>query len=99
MPSRPARLLCVGNEQDPLMSRCAVLGSAGYKAESASLPEALKLLRTEDFDLIIVSAWLKEWEKLEILAAAGKTPVLKLEGLTRADKLLAQVECLLSPIA
>ena len=30
MPSRPARLLCVGNEQDPLMTRCAVLGGVGY---------------------------------------------------------------------
>jgi hypothetical protein len=98
MLSRPARLLCVGNEQDPLMSRCAVLGSAGYKAELASLPKALKLLRTGEFDLIL-SAWLQEWEELEIPAAAGKTPVLMLEGLTRADKLLAQVECLLSPIA
>jgi hypothetical protein len=92
----PARLLCVGNGVDHLQTRCAVLGSAGYDAKSAALPEAETLLRTEEFDLIIVSAWLEEWEKGQILKAAGKTQALVLTELTLADKLLAEVGCLLS---
>ena len=93
--SRPARLLCVGNSGDHLETRCAVLGSAGYDAKSAVLPEAETLLRTDEFDLVIVSAWLEERERERILAAAGKTPALILSELTLAEKLLAQVERLL----
>jgi hypothetical protein len=90
--SRPARLLCVGNEQDPLMTRCAVLGSVGYIAKSSVMRNAETLLQTGEFDLVIVSGWLEEREKGKILAAAGKTPVLVLARLTLAGKLLAQVE-------
>jgi hypothetical protein len=93
--SRPARLLCVGNGGDHLEIRWAALGSAGYDARPAAVPEAKSLLRASNFDLVIVSAWLSEWEKGQILAAAGKTPALVLTELTLADKLLAQVERLL----
>jgi len=96
MLSRSARLLCVGNGTDHLETRCAVLGSAGYRAEAADLPEAEIILRTEEFDLIIVSAWLSESDREAILAAAGKTPALVLTELTPAEKLLAQVERLLA---
>jgi hypothetical protein len=90
-----ARLLCVGNDQDHLPTRCAVLSYSGYNPKSAALPEAEALLRTEEFDLVIVSAWLDEWEKGKILATAGKTPALVLTEFTLADKLLAQVERML----
>ncbi len=93
--SRPARLLCVGNGGDHLETRCAVLESAGYEARPAALPEAETLLRTSNFDLVIVSAWLSEWERGSILSAAGETPALVLTELTLADKLLAEVERLL----
>lgn len=92
MPSRPARLLCVGKDLDLLRTRCAVLSQSGYHAESAIVPEAELLLRTEEFDLIIVSAFLDEWEKGRILSAAGKMPTLMLRGLTLAPELLAEVE-------
>jgi hypothetical protein len=95
MPPCPARLLCVGNDVDHLPTRCAVLNRSGYNAKSAALPEAETLLRTEEFDLVIVSAWLEEWEKGQILTAAGKTPALVLTNLTLADKLLAEVERML----
>jgi hypothetical protein len=96
MPTRPARLLCVGNGVDHLQTRCAVLSSVAYRAELAVLPRAANLLRTENFDLVIVSAWLEEWDRELILAAAGnKTPALVLTELTLADKLLAEVESLL----
>jgi hypothetical protein len=59
------------------------------------MTEAETLLRAEEFDLVIVSAWLEEWEKGQILTAAGKTPALVLTELTLADKLLAEVGRLL----
>jgi hypothetical protein len=92
MPTRPARVLCVGNGVDHLQTRCAVLSSVGYSAELAVLPRAENFLRTENFDLVIVSAWLEEWDPELILAAAGKTPALVLTELTLADTLLAEVE-------
>ena len=95
MPSGPTRLLCVGNGVDHLETRCAVLGSAGYTAEAAVLPDAETVLRTGEFDLVIVSAWLDESDTGKILAAAGKTPALVLTELTLADDLLAQVERIL----
>jgi hypothetical protein len=90
--SHAARVLCVGNEMDHLRTRCAVLESAGYIAKPADLPEAQILLRTEEFDLVVVSAWLNECDRGIILSAAGKTPVLMLTDLTFADKLLAEVD-------
>jgi hypothetical protein len=63
MPTRPTRLLCVGRDLDYLRTRCAVLSQSGYDAQSATVPEAELLLLTEEFDLIIVSAFLDEWER------------------------------------
>jgi DNA-binding response OmpR family regulator len=97
MPTRPTRLLCVGKDLALLRTRCAVLSQSGYDAQSATVPEAELLLLTEKFDLIIVSAFLDEWEKGRILSAAGKMPTLVLRGLTLAPALLAQVERLLPP--
>jgi hypothetical protein len=98
MQPRPARLLCVGKEPELLELRCAVLNRSGYDAQSASLSEGEVLVRTREFDLVIVSAWLEEWERGRILAAAGSTPMLLLTELTLADDLLAEVGRML-PIA
>jgi DNA-binding response OmpR family regulator len=97
MPTRPTRLLCVGKDLALLRTRCAVLSQSGYDAQSATVPEAQILLRTEEFDLIIVSAFLGEWEKGCILSSAGKMPILILRGLTLARDLLLEVERLLPP--
>jgi hypothetical protein len=91
MPTRPTRLLCVGKDLDLLRTRCAVLSQSGYDARSATVPEAENLLRTEEFDLIVVSAFLDEWEKGRVLSAAGKVPTLVLRGLTLAPELLVEV--------
>jgi hypothetical protein len=63
------------------------------------MPEAEVLLRTEEFDLIVVSAQLGESERGRILSAAGETPTYVLPGLTLAAELLAKVErgCLRLP--
>jgi hypothetical protein len=61
------------------------------------LPEVETLLRSERFDLIIVSAWLSKSEMERVLSAASETPTLVLDGLTLAHELLAEVEQRLSP--
>ncbi len=91
----PASLLCVGKDAELLRTRCAVLSQSGYDAKSATVPEAELLLNTEQFDLIIVSAFLDEGEKGRILSAAGKLPTLMLRGLTLAPELLDEVERML----
>jgi CheY-like chemotaxis protein len=96
MPTRPTRLLCVGNDSDLLRTRCAVLSQSGYDATSATVTEAELLLLTEEFDLIVVSAFLNEWEKGRILSAAGRLPTLVLRGLTHSSELLAEVERMLA---
>jgi DNA-binding response OmpR family regulator len=95
MTSYPARLLCAGKEPELLQSRCAVLRQAGYEAQAATVPEVEVLLRTEEFDIIVVSAQLSESDRGLILSAAGETPTYVLHGLTLASELLAQVERLL----
>jgi hypothetical protein len=97
MPSATARLLCVGKES--LELRCAVLTSAGYEAKSATIAEAEVLLRTEKFDLIIVSVHLSQEEMSRVASAAGKTPTLVLDGVTFSLELLDQVERRLVPSA
>jgi CheY-like chemotaxis protein len=94
----PSRLLCVGNELDHLESRCAVLNHSGYDAKSATVAEAVKLLRTEEFNLIIISAFLSP-EQDNVISAAPNTPKLVLDGVTFAAELLAKVERMLSPTA
>ena len=93
----PARVLCTGNDPEVLHSRCAVLRPAGYEAQAATPPEVEILLRTEEFDLIIVSARLSESEKGRILSAVGETPTYVLHGLTLAAELLSEVERRLPP--
>src|ERR1700733_8550302 len=99
MAHHPARLLCTGKEADLLQSRCAVLRHAGYDARAATLEEAEILLRTEQYDLVIISACLSEWERGRILSAAGKMPTYVLRGLTFAPELLTQAERRLAPVS
>jgi hypothetical protein len=96
MSFRSVRLLCVGTELDSLQTRCAVLNFSGYDAKSATVAEAEILLRTEDFDLVIVSAFLSQEERSSVNSAAGGTPTLVLEGVTFPPELLAQVERMLA---
>jgi hypothetical protein len=56
------------------------------------------LLRTEKYDLAIISASLSEWEKSRILSAAGKIPTYVLGGLTFAPELLDEIERRLPPV-
>jgi DNA-binding response OmpR family regulator len=93
MLSNPARILCIGKDSGLLRSRCAVLAHAGYAAQAVMFAEAESLLRTTEFDLIILSAILSSEERDRISAFIGGTiPILALKKLTFASELLAEIE-------
>jgi len=93
MLSNPARILCIGKDSGLLRSRCAVLAHAGYNAEAVMFAEAESVLRTAQFDLIILSAILSDEERDYISAKVGHaTPILTLKKLTFASELLREVE-------
>ena len=93
MLGNPARILCIGKDSGLLRSRCAVLTHAGYHAEAVMFGEAESLLRTAEFDLIILSAILSGEEKDRISAFIGGTiPIVALKKLTFASELLAEIE-------
>jgi hypothetical protein len=88
------RILCIGADESLLRTRCAVLAQNGYDAVCSLFSGAEGIiLGTKRFDLIVVSAFLSDQEKAEVLAiVAGKTPTIVLEGLTLATELLTLVE-------
>jgi DNA-binding response OmpR family regulator len=93
MLGNPARILCIGKDSGLLRSRCAVLEHAGYHAQAVMFAEAENLLRTEEFDLIILSAILSSEEREHISEFIGGTvPILALKKLTFASELLADIE-------
>jgi hypothetical protein len=93
MLGNPARILCIGKDSGLLRSRCAVLTHAGYHAEAVMFADAESLLRTAEFDLIILSAILSAEERDHISAFIGGTvPILALKKLTFASELLAEIE-------
>ena len=93
MLGNPARILCIGQDSGLLRSRCAVLTHAGYHAQAVMFAEAESLLRTGEFDLIILSAILSGEERDHISAFIGdRVPILTLKKLTFASELLAEIE-------
>ena len=93
MLGNPARILCIGKDSGLLRSRCAVLEHAGYHAQAVMFADAESLLRTEEFDLIILSAILSSEEREHISSFIGGTiPIVALKKLTFASELLAEIE-------
>jgi hypothetical protein len=93
-----ARIFCIGADESLLRTRCAVLARNGHEALCSLFRNAEGILRSEPFDLIVVSAFLSDREKAEVLTIVdGKTPTIMLEGLTMAPELLTLVDRWLAP--
>jgi hypothetical protein len=86
------RILCVGGDPALLQTRCAVLISTGYDAQCGPYFEAERILGIDQFDLVIVSAFLTEQQKDRIVTLAGAMPTIILRGLTLAPDLLHLIE-------
>jgi hypothetical protein len=85
-----AKILCVEQDAAVLESRCAVLKVSGYDAASAVPRIAEIALRSQKFDLIVLSS-LADSDLHRILNLADGADVLVLEGFTMPSKLLSLV--------
>jgi hypothetical protein len=74
-----------------LESRCAVLKYSGYDAAASAPPKlAENLLRTQKFDLIVLSR-LSDFDVRRIINLADGADVLGLDGFTSPSELLSLV--------
>jgi hypothetical protein len=85
-----AKILCVEADVGLVRSRCAVLKYAGYDPASASPKLAETLLRSQSFDLIVLSR-LSEFDLHRIITFADGADVLVLDGFTSPSELLSLV--------
>jgi hypothetical protein len=85
-----AKILCVELDVGLLNSRCAVLKYAGYDPASASPKPAETLLRSQSFDLIVLSR-LSDFDLHRIINFADGADVLALDGFTSPSELLSLV--------
>lgn len=90
MPANQTQILCVGNDPN-LLEIHGVLERAGYPSLPASIEDAEVLLRTEKFELVILSTGLSDDENGRILYVAGDTPALVFPELTLPQDLLSEV--------
>jgi len=86
----PAKILCVDLDLFVLESRCAVLKYSGYDAASASPQVAEILLRSQKFDLIVISM-VGDFDLRRIINLSDGAKVLVLDALTLPSKLLSLV--------
>jgi hypothetical protein len=85
-----AKILCIEPHLAVLESRCAILNYSGYDAVSASPQLAEIVLRSQDFDLIVLSN-LSNSDLLKIINLADGTNVLVLYEVTSRTELLSLV--------
>jgi hypothetical protein len=70
----------------------------GYEARYSLYFDAARALGSDQFDLVVVSAFLTDQEKDQILALTGNaTPTIILRALTYAPELIQLVEQRLGP--
>ena len=85
-----SRILCIEPDLALLESRCAVLKCSGFDACSASPHLAEVLLRSQTFDLLVVSS-LNERDFHSVVNLSDSAEVLILDGITMPSELLALV--------
>jgi hypothetical protein len=84
------KILCVERDLYVRKSRCAILKYSGYDAAVASPFVAEIMLRSQKFDLIILSE-LAEFDLNSVVNFADGADVLVLEALTSPSELLSLV--------
>jgi hypothetical protein len=88
--SGAAKILCVERDMAVLQGRCTVLKNAGYDASSVSPKLAEVLLRSQKFDMIVLSR-LGDFDLHRIINFADGAEVLVLDGFTSPSELLSLV--------
>jgi DNA-binding response OmpR family regulator len=85
-----AKILCVERDSRLLETRCAILKYSGYDSVSASPQGAEIALRSQKFDLIVLSR-LSESDVHRIINFSDGANVLVLDGFTMPSELLSLV--------
>jgi DNA-binding response OmpR family regulator len=85
-----AKILCVEADLAVRESRCAILKYSGYDVASGSPQLAEILLRSQKFDLIVLS-WLSDYDLQRIVGLSDGAEVLVLEELTMPSEFLSLV--------
>lgn len=79
-----ARILCVDDEQHAAKLKCIILETAGHHATPAtSAREAIKLLESNPYDVVVTDWRLGDADGRDIVVAARKltdTPVVVISG-------------------
>jgi CheY-like chemotaxis protein len=88
--TRAAKILCVEDNRVVLESRCAVLKYSGYEAASASPQLAEIVLRSQKFDLLVLSS-MNDHDLHKVLHLSDGAEVLVLDELIMPSELLALV--------
>jgi DNA-binding response OmpR family regulator len=84
------QILCVEQDVSVRKSRCTILKNSGYDAAPASPRVAEILLRSQKFDLIVISR-LSDFDLHRVINLADGADVLVLEPLTTPSELLSLV--------
>ena len=84
------KILCVEQNVSVRKSRCAILKNSGYDAAPASPKVAEVLLRSQKFDLIVLSR-LSDFDLHRVINLADGADVLVLDGFTAPSELLSLV--------
>jgi hypothetical protein len=85
-----AKILCVESDPFLLESWCAVLKYSGYDAASASPQVAEIVLRSQKFDLLVISK-VGDSDLHRVINLSDGAEVLVLDGLTLPSQLLSLV--------
>jgi hypothetical protein len=85
-----AKILCVESDSAVRESRCAVLKYSGYDTASGSPQLAEILLRSQKFDLIVLST-ISDYDLHRIIGLSDGAELLVLEELTLPHELLSLV--------
>jgi DNA-binding NtrC family response regulator len=93
----PERILILDDEPDIAASWVRILGSGGYRCLSTSEPEeALRLLESERFDLLLTDLRMPGMDGMEMLKRAQKIdpqmPVVMLTGFASLESAVAAVK-------
>jgi DNA-binding response OmpR family regulator len=90
MDARSPKILCVEYDPVVLESRCAVLKYSGYDVASASPQSAEILLRSQRFNLLVVSS-LSNHDLHRIIDLSDGADLVVLKAVTTASELLSFV--------
>ena len=88
MASQTAKILCIDDESAALSVRKRVLESAGYRVlASRSSEEAVRLFRTESFNLVILDYWMPGMNGIvtarQLKTINSSVPIIILSGLSQ----------------